>query len=134
MPSITKKITSSEQNIITASQEIIIISGTLTNITAGDITASIFITRSNQRYSVIDNLMLPGENYPPIVRRPENICTKLLLSSGDSLSASAIPASNRDYWQLSANIQELNDNFQGIIYNTTDDIATINLGYFPMEE
>ena len=134
MPSITKKINSTEQNIITASEEIIIVSGTLTNITAGDITASIFIVRNNQRYSIIDDLMLTGKNYPPIVRRPENICTKLLLGSGDSLRAFAIPTNSRNYWQESTNIEELSNNFQGIIYNSLDDLATINLGYFPMEE
>lgn len=134
MPAITKNIHSTlEENIITASQEIIIISGTVTNISPTDIFVSVAVTRGLEKFFIIQEMLLPSKNYPPVIRRPENICTKLILGTGDKISGIAYAAAEIDHWQNSTTPSGINDNWQSILYGPYDRLATINFGYFPME-
>lgn len=134
MPSITRKITPEEQIIITATEEIIIISGTLTNISIGDILISLWVTRGIQKNYLINEMLLPGTNYPPIIREPKNICTKCLLGAGDKLSATVRAANQTNWWTEATNTTELGGNWQSVLYTLYDGLAVVNLGYFPMED
>jgi hypothetical protein len=135
VPAITKNIfLGYEETILTATQELIIISGTVTNISPSDVFVSVAVTRGLAKFFIIQEMLLPSKNYPPIIRRPENICTKLILGAGHKISAIARVANEIDYWKTSTNSLGIHDNWQSILYGPNDGLATINFGYFPMED
>lgn len=134
MPSTIKNLTSTEQSLFTASQELIIVSGTVTNLTSVDMLVTVALTRNGQKFFPVKDMILPGTNYLPITRKPENVCIKMILGAGDALSAFAIPLSSQDWWQNSQSVSEIDAHYQTTIYGTGDSLVVANFGYFPMED